>query len=239
MAKEIGDFPLILLAGGRSSRMGTPKGLLKYEGHPWLVEQLMRFKVASGRRAIIVLGFHLAPYFNQIPWLEKAASQPVQYLGLEISVVLNPAPEFGQFSSLQCAVESFLDKQNESAELRTARLSSPKSPNSELIYGAFVLPIDVPCPGKEVFGKLAETVNSSIDAAIPQYQDRGGHPVLLSADFLHRLPEIPPGSPQARLDFQIQALPPVRTMLVSVNDKHIHLNMNSMDVFQNYAQKKG
>ena len=72
----IKDFPLILLAGGRSSRMGTPKGLLDYQGHPWLVEQLRRFKAASGKRAIIVLGFHQAPYFEQIPWLEKAVQQP-------------------------------------------------------------------------------------------------------------------------------------------------------------------
>ena len=80
MKKEIGDFPLILLAGGRSSRMGTPKGLLDYQGHPWLVEQLLRFKAASGRQAIIVLGFHQALYFEQIPWLEKAVKQPEEQL---------------------------------------------------------------------------------------------------------------------------------------------------------------
>jgi molybdenum cofactor cytidylyltransferase len=236
MGKEIGKIPLILLAAGRSSRMGTPKGLLNFQGHPWLVEQLMRFKAASGRRAIIVLGFHRALYFNQIPWLEKGGNQPVQHLGLEISVVLNPAPEFGQFSSLQSAIAFLHTNETDFDERRTT--NDEGSPVGLKIPGVFVLPIDVPCPGKEVFEKLAKTVSPSIDAAIPQYQSRGGHPVLLSDNFLHRLTEIPPGSPQARLDFQIQTLPPERSTLVPVNDKHIHLNMNSMDIFQNYAQKK-
>ena len=105
MGNRIEDFPLILLAGGRSSRMGTPKGLLNYHGHPWLIEQLRRFKAASGKRVIIVLGFHQAPYFEQIPWMVKAVTEPVQELGLEISATTNPAPEHGQFSSLQCAID--------------------------------------------------------------------------------------------------------------------------------------
>jgi molybdopterin-guanine dinucleotide biosynthesis protein A len=82
MGKEIGDYPLILLAGGRSSRMGTPKGLLDYHGHPWLVEQVKRFKAASGKQVIIVLGFHQDPYFEKIPWLVKAVTEPVQRLEL-------------------------------------------------------------------------------------------------------------------------------------------------------------
>jgi CTP:molybdopterin cytidylyltransferase MocA len=103
MGKEIGDFPLILLAGGRSSQMGMAKGLVDYQGHPWLVEQLKRFKAASGKRAVVVLGFHQAQYFDQIPWLEKAANQAVQHLGLEVSVAINPTLEMGQISSLQYA----------------------------------------------------------------------------------------------------------------------------------------
>jgi CTP:molybdopterin cytidylyltransferase MocA len=236
MEKEIRDFPLILIAGGQSSRMGTPKGLLNYNGDPWITEQLRRFKAASGSQAIIVLGFHQTPYFNQIPWMEQAVNQPVQHFGLEISVVLNPAPEFGQFSSLQSAIAFLQAHETDFDERRTTNdersLVGPKIP------GAFILPIDVPCPGKEVFQKLAETVSPLIDAAIPHYQSRGGHPVLLSAHFLYRLAEVPPGSPQARLDFRIQALPPERSVFVPVHDKHIHLNMNSMAIFQNYAQKK-
>ncbi len=231
-------FPLILLAGGRSSRMGTPKGLLDYHGHPWLIEQLERFKAASGKRLIIVLGFHQAPYLEQIPWLVKAVTEPLQQLGLEISVVINPAPEHGQFSSLQQAV-SFLHANETDFTERPCPSQAPNAERSfigQKIPGAFILPIDVPCPGKEVFENLAEAFSPSIDAAIPQYQSKGGHPVLLGSDFLSRLAEVPPTSPLARLDLQIQSLPEDRIALVSVNDKSISLNMNFLDEFQDYAQ---
>jgi CTP:molybdopterin cytidylyltransferase MocA len=236
MGKKIENFLLILLSGGQSSRMGTPKGLLNYCGIPWIVEQLRRFKAASGSRAIIVLGFHQAPYFEQIPWLEKAVNRPIEHFGLEILVAVNPVPEQGQFSSLQCAIASLKDNPSCLAELRTAGLKSPKSPNSELIPGAFVLPIDVPCPGKEVFEKLAGAFSDSIAAAIPRYQARGGHPVLLGGDFLSRLAKVPLPSPLARLDLQIQTLPQERVAFILVDDKNIGLNMNSMIEFQNFTQ---
>jgi CTP:molybdopterin cytidylyltransferase MocA len=149
MVPKIKKFPLILLAGGRSSRMGTPKGLLDYQGHPWLLEQFRRFNAVSGRQVVIVLGFQHEQYVERIPWLEKAINQTLQQLGLLISVVINPTPDYGQFSSLQSAISFLQDNHPNLAELKT--------PNSELvrlgdpIFGAFILPVDVPCPGKEVF----------------------------------------------------------------------------------------
>ena len=53
MGNTLQDFPLILLAGGKSSRMGTPKGLVDYQGQPWLLEQLGRFRAACGERAMV------------------------------------------------------------------------------------------------------------------------------------------------------------------------------------------
>jgi CTP:molybdopterin cytidylyltransferase MocA len=238
MEKKIEVFLLILLAGGRSSRMGTPKGLLDYQWHPWIVEQLRRFKAASGKQAIIVLGSHQAQYFEQIPWLEKAVNQPVMQLGLEISVVVNPAPELGQFSSLQCAIA--LLKKNPSS--MAGRPCPSQAPDTERFFpfenfpGAFILPIDVPCPAKEVFEKLTLDFHDSIDAVIPQYQYKSGHPVLLGGDFLRRLAEIPGSSPDARLDLQIRSLPQERVSFVSVDDQNICLNMNSMEIFQDFIQ---
>jgi CTP:molybdopterin cytidylyltransferase MocA len=240
MQKMVENFPLILLAGGRSSRMGTPKGLLDYHGHPWLIEQLKRFKAASGKRAIIVLGFHQTPYFEQIPWLEKAVKQPEEQLGLEISTLINPIPEYGQFSSLLCTI-AFLhtnEKDFDEHPCPSQATNDERSFFNQKIPDAFVLPIDVPCPGKEVFENLAKAFSPSIDAAIPQYQSKGGHPVLLGSNFLSRLGEVPLTSPLARLDLQIQSLPEDRIALISVNDKSISLNMNFLDEFHDYARKE-
>jgi CTP:molybdopterin cytidylyltransferase MocA len=250
MGKEIGDYPLILLAGGRSSRMGKPKGLLDYQGQPWLIEQLRRFKSASGKRSIVVLGFHQEPYFARIPWMEKAVGGTVRQLGLEISAVINPTPEQGQFSSLQSAIAFLYANETNFDERRTTassgslfiRSAKPIGPNDERsiggpkIPGAFILPIDVPCSGKEVFEKLVGAFPESISAVIPRYQSRGGHPVLLGGGFLNSLAEVPLSSPLARLDLQIQALPVKRTTFVPVEDKCVCLNMNVLGEFQNYTR---
>ncbi|MBI4765048.1 MAG: NTP transferase domain-containing protein [Deltaproteobacteria bacterium] len=245
----IKDLPLILLAGGRSSRMGSPKGLLDYQGQPWLIEQLRRFKAASGKRAVVVLGFHQEQYFAKIPWLEKAVNQPIAQLGLEMLVAVNPMPEQGQFSSLQRAI-TFLQANYPSPSPQPSPTRGegnriPAFPWEGLRAGrdregggAFILPIDVPCPGKEVFEKLAEAFSHSMDAAIPRYQSRGGHPVLLGGEFLGRLTKVPLPSPLARLDLQIQALPVKRTAFVPVEDRSICLNMNVLDEFQDYSQRE-
>jgi CTP:molybdopterin cytidylyltransferase MocA len=210
---------------------------LDYHGQPWLVEQLRRFKAASGKRVIIVLGFHQAQYFDQIPWLQETEKSPVHQLRLEIATTINPAPEQGQFSSLQQAIVLLQTCEKDFSERRT--------PNAEryfsfaTIVGAFILPIDVPCPGKEVFEKLTGAFNSSIDAVIPQYQSKGGHPVLLSAEFLRRLAEVLPSSPNARLDFQIQALSQDQMAFVSVEDKRVCLNMNTLEEFRSFINPDG
>lgn len=243
MENSIQDFPLILLAGGKSSRMGTPKGLLDYRGNLWLLEQLRRFKAASGKRAIVVLGFHHEHYFEKIPWLRTAGNGPAHQLGLEVSIVVNPHPEYGQFSSLLSAISVLSVRPPCSAELPEGpefAFTERRTPNPErysFIPGAFVLPVDVPCPKKKVFEELIGVFGAPIEAVIPRYQSKGGHPVLLSQAFLGRLAEVSPASSEARLDLQIQAFPKDRVGSVPVDDEGVCLNMNFLDEFRDYSYR--
>lgn len=151
MALSVGECPLILLAAGRSSRMGTPKGLLSWQGRLWIVNQLHGFREAGGREATVVLGFHREAYEESLPWLKAAVHRPVREEGLEVTAVVNPDPERGPFSSLQCAASVIVWKP-----------------------AVFVLPLDVPCPEKEVWEKLTEIFRPPLSAVIPRYQNRGG-----------------------------------------------------------------
>lgn len=47
--------PLLLGAGGRSSRMGRAKHRLEFQGRPWILWQLSRFREAGGQSAVVVL----------------------------------------------------------------------------------------------------------------------------------------------------------------------------------------
>lgn len=229
--------PLILLAAGRSTRMGVPKGLLPVGGRPWLMEQLLGFREGGGREAIVVLGFHQDAYTEEIPWIREALGKTVRIKDLEISVVMNPQPGRGQFSSLQCAVASLGETKREGETgdpLREkAQAGSPGIGRQAL--AVFVLPIDVPCPGKEVWERLTEAFRPPLAAVIPRYREKGGHPVLLSASFLDRLKRLPLDDPAARLDFQIKALPPEALCYVEVEDPRIVLNINTPEQFNLFS----
>ncbi len=153
---------LVLLAGGRSTRMSLPKGLLEYKGQTWLTHQLEAFAAAGGERAVVVLGFDHEKYRERIPELNSKS-----FLGLSLEVVVNSEPARGQFSSLLTGLEKAQD-------------------------GAFVLPVDVPAASPEIWRKLELALQEKVFVAQPVHDDRGGHPVLLSSAFVSCLLEIPP-----------------------------------------------
>jgi CTP:molybdopterin cytidylyltransferase MocA len=220
MSHSFESFPLILLAGGRSSRMGVPKGLLQYQGRFWMIEQFNRFKVAGGKRVMVVLGFHRKQYLEKMPWLAGEFQTPVLLMSLQLSVAINPHPQLGPFSSLQCAIAA-LKKEEED------------------YLGAFILPIDVPGPGPEVFQEMTRAFENSWEALIPRFRSNGGHPVLLSRNFINRLAEVSPKSMDARLDFQIRALPRNKIAYLPVADERVCLNLNDPAEFQRYTEGKG
>jgi CTP:molybdopterin cytidylyltransferase MocA len=78
---------VVLLAAGRSSRMGEPKGLVQVAGRPWIEHQL---RSLADRRAIVVLGDDRERYLAAIPSLAQ-----------RVVVAVNPDPGRGPFSSLQ------------------------------------------------------------------------------------------------------------------------------------------
>ena len=163
---------VVVLAAGRSSRMGQPKGLVTFRGKPWLVHQL-EAALGAGVSPIFVLGYDAERY--------RAALADVLALP-GVSVVTNPEPSRGPFSSLQCGLGA------------VGRAAS------------FVLPIDVPAPEGSLWPALLAALGDA-DGVIPTHEGRGGHPVLLSAALVARLMGAPPTS---RLDAELGASRVVR-----------------------------
>src|SRR5215469_15562593 len=83
----------VILSGGASSRMGSPKALLPYQGRPFL-EHLLEI-IAQPQIGVrrVVLGADAEPIANAIPL--KADE-----------IVINSDWEKGQLSSIQAAVRS-------------------------------------------------------------------------------------------------------------------------------------
>lgn len=201
-------FPdLVLLAGGKSTRMGIPKGLVPINKQPWLVYQLHSLAKNGSQRVTLVLGDDEMKYKQKLTWLERAQENWIQKMGLKISVVINPAPRYGPFSSLICAW-NFLKKEN-----------PPR---------VFLLPIDVPCPDEIVLSRLILAMKPEKKVCVPVYEKKGGHPVLLRADFLDELLRVPLNSPEARLDHQIRRLKKDQVVTVPVTDQKVRFNLNTL-----------
>lgn len=150
---QIESCALIILAGGVSSRMGSPKGLLRTAQNETLLRySLEKFVSAGGKKAILIFGAHKKLY--------EAARRDWDLRQISVESYTNPTPSRGQFSSLRIAVEKLNRDEN-----------------------AFVLPVDVPAPSLQVWQKLAQELVRPIQVVQPTIENHGGHPVLLSAAF--------------------------------------------------------
>ena len=83
----------VLLAAGKSSRMGQPKGLLEYRGKTWLEAQITTLATQGIQRVVLVLGSDAAAYEVALANLSGIESR------------MNHDPDRGPFSSLQVGLE--------------------------------------------------------------------------------------------------------------------------------------
>lgn len=212
MADDQLPYPVIIPCGGKSLRMGTPKGLMIVNGRPWIEVQLAQLRSVGVTRAIIVLGFDAEKYLSELPWAQSALLEWSSVNDIQVMVVKNPHPEFGPFTSLQTAnhhIES---------------LGEP---------AAFFLPIDVPCPDVQIWRSLVCECEGDVSAVIPSHAQRGGHPVLLSRELMLDLLKVPMDAADARLDMQLKKQR--HLVYVDVEDPKVGMNINAPEDFKNLS----
>jgi molybdenum cofactor cytidylyltransferase len=186
---------VVVLAAGRSSRLGSPKWLVAWNGRPWLEAQIDAIRDAGIERVVLVLSREIEPsYRSAVPSLDSRCA-----------VVENDDPARGPFSSLQCGLS------------RIGRGAS-----------AFVLPVDVPAAGTEVWRSLAGALREGVDAVVPSLEGRGGHPVLLHAAFVKQLLALSPVEGRLDLALRVRAAErPGSVVRVPVADGRVRLNLNT------------
>lgn len=192
---------LVLLAGGKSTRMGLAKGLLKYRHTYWILEQLNRISKSTVSTVYIGLGYHFQHYFDAIPWFELSCKNFVEFQGLNVQIILNPNPELGSFSTLQAVLN-----------------------NMEKRSDIIVNPVDVPILDLIGFNKILTTDN---EVVIPSFENKKGHPIKISSDFCKHLSAVDISDKNARLDFQINTMNPDAVSIIEVDDNSILKNINT------------
>jgi molybdenum cofactor cytidylyltransferase len=153
----------IILSGGASRRMGTPKALLLIENETFLDRMIRLFSEACDP-VIVVLGHNAEQIRSGI----QRSSQ--------VTFIVNPDPERGMLSSLQCGLEVL----------------------PAIADTVMFTPVDHPGIQGATLEKLAAGLREgNAPLIIPTHQGSHGHPVCIARPLMAELLALP-ASAQAR-----------------------------------------
>ena len=147
----------VILAAGESSRMGSPKAVLPFQGRPFL-GHLLDITRHAAKSEIGEIRVVLGPHAEQI----------MSALALEPEIVVhNPNWEQGQLSSIQTAIRSL-----------------PEGATDGMILFLVDHPlISVLLVSK----LIAEFRRSGLPIAVPTFHGKRGHPVIFAARLYEEL----------------------------------------------------
>ena len=174
---------------------GHPKALLEYRGETF-VARLVRVLSTVCDPVIVVLGYHVDRVRPAIPAGAK--------------VVINPAPERGQLSSLQAALVELPDD----------------------IEGFMFVPVDCPAAEPETVAHIKATFvgrPGGVQFVVPQYRGKHGHPVCASREIVREMLALP-ATAQAR---DVVHAHIANTLYVDVDDPGILTDIDNLERYKN------
>ncbi len=198
------NISFLILAGGKSSRMGFPKGLFKINDRELILHHLDTFfqfiKIHDKDKKVqstcnIVVGHHFKEYAN---FFSKKQMPDL----LDLKIIHNKDWELGQFSSIKTGISSLKNFSH-----------------------LFILPVDTAPISIKTLIEITTIKNK--DVVIPTFLNKGGHPILISSFFAEKLKSVCLENNNARLDFQIKELTSDKIERIEINDKNIITNINS------------
>lgn len=153
----------VILAAGESSRMGSPKPLLKIKDKTFLEHLIETIHDAGIKQKIVILG-HEAEKIVQSINSEKIQKD------FRVKFIINEDYKRGQLSSIQTAIKSL-----------------PKTAEAIMIC-----PIDRPLISSELIKKLIEAYSKSKPPiVIPIFDAKRGHPIIFSSSLFPELMRAP------------------------------------------------
>ena len=158
-------IPGVVLAAGRSTRMGRPKALLPAgPAGDTFVARIVRTLRAGGVEDLVVVAGGVAEEIGRVLAQEEPPPR----------VVINPDPDRGQFSSLQIG------------------LRAVRGPD---VGGVLVTLVDVPLVSAGTVERLLAVHRSTGAPVVrPERQGRHGHPVIFDRSLFREIGAAPAGS---------------------------------------------
>jgi molybdenum cofactor cytidylyltransferase len=190
----------VILAAGESSRMGSDKALLPwppvatrvpFSGETFLSAAIRSLSSATDQ-VVVVVGTN------------EPQLAPVVYAAGG-SLVRNPAPEGGQFSSLRVGLQEVLNLGRDAAMITL---------------------VDRPPVGSPVLSTLRaefEAAASEVWAVVPEYHGRHGHPFLAGREMIEAFLKAPASANAREVEHQHRQ----HLLYVPVEDPNVAINVNT------------
>jgi molybdenum cofactor cytidylyltransferase len=195
------SFAGVILAAGDSSRMGTDKALLPWP--PQTVGQTSKetFLSATIRALALSTDFVLI-----VAGKNEAVLAPIAYAN-GASLITNPEPSRGQFSSLQVGLHEVLNRGRDAAVITLVDRPPVGSATVSLLRDAY------------------ESAAQDIWAVVPEFSGKHGHPYLAGRELIEKFLQAPPTSSAREIEHRYQN----HIQYVVVSDPFVALNINTPD----------
>jgi molybdenum cofactor cytidylyltransferase len=202
------SFAGVILAAGDSSRMGRDKALL-----PWPPPAGGQAPSAGTFLSAAIRSLSLATEFVVVVvGKNETTLAPVIY-AQGASLVVNPDPSRGQFSSLQVGLHEVLNHGRDAAMV-TLVDRPPVNPTSvQTLRAAF------------------EAADQNVGAVVPEFSGKHGHPYLIGREMIEAFLRVPATSVARDIEHQHQD----HIQYVRVDDPLVALNINTPEDYAGLA----
>src|SRR5579863_2973068 len=202
------SFAAVILAAGESSRMGVDKALLPWPpaiaGQPQTKETFLSATIHSLSLS--------TDFILVVAGKNESAIAPVAYAE-GASIIVNPDPDRGQFSSLQVGLHEVLNRGRDAAMI-TLVDRPPARPNTIQIL-------------REAF----EAAGNDTWAVVPEFSGQHGHPYIAGRELIEAFLQAPPTATARDIEHAHQA----HIVYIPVDDPFVALNVNTPDDYAKLA----
>jgi len=189
----------VILAAGDSSRMGTDKALLPWPprvpGQPPSKDTFL----SSAIRSLLATDFVVI-----VAGKNEATLGPVAYAN-GASIVVNPDPGRGQFSSLQVGLHEVLNRGRDAAMITLVDRPPVSAATVQMLREAF------------------ETAPPNIWAVVPEFSGKHGHPFLAGRELIEAFLQAPATGTAREVEHRYQE----HIRYIPVNEPMVALNINT------------
>ena len=193
------SFGGVILAAGESSRMGRDKALLPWPPITGSSTSTDTFLSAAIRSLALSTDFVVV-----VAGANESAVASIAYIN-GASVVVNPDPNRGQFSSLQVGLQEVLNRGRDAALVTLVDRPPARAVTVEALRTAF------------------EAAPTTIWALVPEFSGKHGHPYVAGREMMEKFLLAPASASAREIEHRYQE----HIQYFPVDDPFVALNINT------------